>query len=305
MKPNTIHLLLILLSLSIEACLNSHKEGHIVLTPKKYDASVHIGQGVWLKIPNGYKRADSYEGFQTPHMNSSISVKTTYSPIEEVKKEFDPQFLKKRGMELMELSSVEFGGNDNAFFAVVKDNRKKTVKYLLAVSDGERTYNIKAFCFQQVMRKYDPMIRASILSSFIGEHVEKEELFEFAAIEGPSKFIYTRDGNYPPESDDGAVVEMETIASLQGILGTGLIQSELQKLTGEKRNSVATEFISNGKFYYGTSKSDNKVAFVALVALDEEDKGTLIKAYSHDPGSLADFEEFVRGQFLKVEVRGY
>ena len=115
----------------------------------------------------------------------------------------------------------------------------KRANLRFGISGGiERTYNIKAFCFHQVMDKYDPRIRESLFSAFIGEHIEKEELFEFAAIEGASNFFYTRDGNYPPESDDGAVVEMETIASLQGILGTGLIQSELRELTGEKRKSM-------------------------------------------------------------------
>ena len=235
MKRATI--LSLLLSLVIGSC-NSYKEDHIVLKPQKQDSSVHVGQGVWMKIPSGYKRADSYEGFQTSNLYSSISVQTTHLSIKKLKKSFDPKTLKKRSMELLELSTVDFGGNDNAIFGVVHDKRKKTIKYLLAVNDGQRTYNIKAFCFHQVMDKYDPRIRESLFSAFIGEHIEKEELFEFAAIEGASKFFYTRDGNYPPESDDGAVVEMETIASLQGILGTGLIQSELRELTGEKRKSM-------------------------------------------------------------------
>ena len=39
------------------------------------------------------------------------------------------------------------------------------------------------------MDKYDPRIRESLFSAFIGEHIEKEELFEFAAIEGASNFF--------------------------------------------------------------------------------------------------------------------
>lgn len=245
-KPMRIVIKLLMVVLLFGAC-NSYKQDHKVINPKKISSKVHVGQGVWMTIPAEYIKAKSYEGYQTGSKYSSISVKTINSSIETVKKKFDLQYLKKRNTELLELSTVEYGENKDAFFSVVHDKRKKTIRYLLAINDGTKTYNIKAFCFHKVMKSFDKKIRKALFSAYIGERIEKEELFKLVKIGLEGAMIYTKDGVLPTTSEDSSVIKVIFGESFNEVLKTRLVEEELQKITKKKSNSVTVESLESGK----------------------------------------------------------
>ena len=216
----------------------STEHNHIEITPKKTPNKIHVGQGVWMNIPSYFKKAKSYEGYQAPNSTASISVKSSNKSIEELKKSFEPAYLKKRKTVLLESSTVKYGDNENAFFTVVRDKRKETIRYFLAIAQGGRTYNIKAFYFENARDGYNLEIREALQSVFIGDHQEKEELFKLANLSNFDSIIYTRDGKHPTESADQAVVEIETKKSTRGITDKKLIESEARKITGKNLFSI-------------------------------------------------------------------
>ena len=222
--------------------------------------------------------------------------------IEELNQAFDPEILEKRRIELIELSSVSYGSQENGFLSVVHNKKKNTISYLLAINENGRVYNIKAFCFYPVKEKYDSKIRNCLENVYIGEYEEAEQPFKMAKIISINEMIFTRDGKYPTESNDQSVIEFKGIESLRSASETDLVENELQKLTGVKKNSAAVQFLSNGKYCFGSATSEDKKAYVALLVLENKE-GTLIRCYGNKNSNLDEFASFVKGKLVKTRIR--
>lgn len=291
------------IGVSFTSC-RGYIEDQIIISPGKTEDSSHLGYGVWLEIPKGYKRVDAYDGFQTANMYSSISIKMDEKTIDQIREAYNPEKLSKMNLELIELSSVYYSGNENGLLTVVLDKRKKIIRYLMSIQFNDKTYKIKGFCFERVKEKYDQAIRKSFESIYIGEFVEKQELFKMAKLLSLDEVIYTKDGIYPTETPDKAVIEVKNFTSLKGVLASGLIQSELQKLTGESNTSYTSEGLSNGKFYYSKAETDTKKVYVALM-VNEKNEGVLLKCYGNQKSDIDEFEKYVRGKLIKIKVQGY
>ena len=292
-----------LLSLFFFVCsCQSVENNHLEINPEKTNAHVHIGQGVWVNIPYGFKKAKSYEGFQAPNSAASISIKTNSKSIEEIKESFEPSNLKKKNTILLENSTVKYGDNEEALFTVVHDKRKETIRYLLAIAQGGRTYNLKAFYFKKASEGYNLEIRKALKSVFIGEHQEKEQLFKMASLNSFESMIYTRDGKFPTESEDQAIVEIETKKSIRGISAKKLIKQETTKITDEIVLTVMQESLVNGIFYEVNSQGNGKYAYLALIK-SKNGKVILIKCHSNSSRSLEDYKTFTKNQFIKTTIR--
>jgi len=298
MKIKVIPILFIVFLLFQTYGCDSYVQSHRIITPEKNANSVHVGQGVWMNIPSPYVRANSYDGFQTPNNSSSISVKISSFTMKELKRQFNFLYLQNKNIDLLEFSTLSFGDNDNAFFAMVHDNNKGTIRYLLAVNDGRRTYNIKAFCFEDIFEHYDSSIKDALFSSFIGETVKEEEVFKLAKIKS-NKTIYTKDGKYPTESVDQSVIEIEEKESVKGIVKKRLLEKELEYLTGSLKHNIQVIEMVGVKYYYGAKKTKEKVAYVGLFAL-KNGQGIFVKAFGNQQAKLSDFEDFIQKEFLRV-----
>jgi len=292
---------LILLSLIFKSCSDSYTQENIKLHPEKTELQTHVGQGVYMAIPGGYKKAKSYEGFQTNNGHSSFSVKTTYSSLEEVKSNFDPKNLKNKGISLLELSTVEFGENKKAFFSVVHDKRKSTVRYLLSINDGVKTFNIKAFCLHYMQESFDAAIREALFSTYIGEKIKEEELFILARVIDTKNFIFSRDGKFPTEAKDNSIIEIVNITTNYGSSEKAFVENELRKLTSNKTVRVLKEDMLNGRHYYGSSSDEEKKAYIAFISVDNND-GLLIKCYGNKESSISDFKLFINRKYLKLKI---
>jgi len=289
---------------AFSACGNSYTEREITLAAEKKPSSAHMGKGVWMMVPHAYRKAKSFDGFQTPNMASSISLKVSTQPVEQLKLAYDPAKLSPQKMELIELSEVNYGDSGTGFLSVVHDKGRRIMRYFMSISEQEQTYNITAFCVESGADKFDPHIRSSLSSLYIGEY-DEEGGFKLTTFNGENGMLYTKDGQYPTESEDEAVVGWEKIESLHGVGKMAMVENELDKLVKDGGSSVMLENISNGQLYNGKSSSENKKAFVALLALEGEEGGLLVKAHGNSQADLDEMEDFVRGLVLKTTVRGY
>ncbi len=298
--PGLLLTLLFFMGFYFTAC-ERYTQRQIIISSVKKEDSQHLGNGVWMVIPDSYKKANSYNGFQAITRQSSISLDMNRKSIDEVKKAYAPGHLKEVNMALLELSTVHYGGNENGVFLVIHDKSKKVIRYLLSIAINDRTYNIKAFCLERRKDRYDPEIRKSLESIYIGDYKEKEKLFKLAKLESLTELFFTKDGVYPTNSPDNAVIKTKKMTSFEGILESGLIKSELQKITGKNSNSWGVETLSNGKFFFGTSESENKKGFVALL-VNQKQEALLVSCSGNQNSSLIEFERYVRETLIKTSI---
>jgi|GEM_PF-1797453 hypothetical protein len=278
------------------------------ITPLKNDKSVHVGQGIWMKIPSNYKKAKSYEGFQTADNTSSISVKINLKSMDQVKKIYSSESLSRNKLDLLQLSPVNYDGNENAIFSLVEDTKKKTIKYLLAINDKGTTYNLKAFCFASHKDKYDDIIREALFSSVIGEVKFEEKLFKPVIDLDSKNIVYTKDGKYPTDSPDQSKIEVEnvkTLKGIKGIKGVTKVEKALMEFKTGSGSLVNSKPIGNGELISGRSIGNNGIAYVALISLDG-DNGLLVKCSGNAKSKISEFEDFVINNFFKTKlIRGF
>lgn len=303
MNCKSLFFLMIVLISFLSSCVDrSPMEIH----PEKSAESQHLGQGVWIEVPDGYEPARSYDGFQSFSSTSSISLQVDFRPIEEVKKAFHPEVLRATRSKLLEMRPVQYDTITNAFFAVVHDKRKGTIRYLLSVNNGLFTYNIKAFCLKSEKMRYDSKLKKALLSAYIGEPVEKEELFKIASLADLNNFKLTKDGNYPPQSDDEAVIEIAQLDEQGGYFTTdesyNYLHQALKKLTDGESGSLRKEKLENGMFVYGSASGEGRFAYVAMLISDAQ-PATVVRCSGTSRSNLSEFEEYVRSKFLRAGIR--
>lgn len=289
--------------LIISSCGDGVDRKPIGLNPKKYSNSKHLGNGVWLLIPKGFHEARSYDGFQSGW--SSISLQIEHVPLWKAQQAFDPKVLKARRTKLLEMHPVKFGEIDSAFFAVVHDMRKKTVRYLLSVNDGQRTYNIKAFCLQRNEEKWDKALKQSLLSTYIGAYKTEEPLFKLASFEEENEMIFTKDGAFPTQSEDESVVRIRMMAKENGFLTSkdlhNFVENELKKLSGKTKNKISTEYLSNGTFTKGIAMGEHVNAYIAVLKFKEGETVIFI-ATGNKKQDVQEFEDYIKKNFMEYKI---
>lgn len=301
---NYFFLLLLLVS-GISACGDNYVTEHYHLENQSTTDLQYAGEGVYLDVANQYSKARTYDGFQARGGKSSISVKLTDTPIEELKKDYESTQLKKRRANLKELSTVDYNGNTNAFYAVTEEEKQGTIRYLLAIRENDVTYLIKAFAFANRHDYYRNNIKQALLSTYIGNPIDIKAAF--TAVQADNKqstniIYHTRDGKYPTESTDQAVIKTEFV-NIKGFTETTYLQQTLTELTGGKAYGIGTEFLANAKYHCGKSQTDKMKAYAGLVPAPVAGGHLLMIASGNAVVDLMELETYVRDQLIKAKIR--
>jgi len=277
----------------------------IILEAKKEEQSSHLGKGVWIIVPPGFKKAKTYDGFQAEYPTTSVSLQIEDASLAEVKESFSLKNLALNKTTLLELRPVQFGTTDSAFFAVVHDTRKGTIRYLLSVQQGSKTYNIKAFCLKTQENRYDKILRTALFSTYIGKFEEEEKLFKMAGLEESGSMVFTKDGQYPTTAPDEAKIEVMGVGKNHDYPTQqhqfNFLKYEVAKMTGDLGNTFGQEPLAKGSFVTVSGSGPKGYAFTAFV-VDPAGAAITIKCFGKAPENIAEFEDFVRANFIKAEI---
>ena len=229
----------------------------------------HLGHGVYIKVPNGFSRAKSYDGFQIGFPSASISLKITSRSISEIKKAFSEKSLEAQQTKLLELREVKFGEIDSALFSMVLDKRRKTIRYLLAVDDGVDTYHIKAFSFALEQEKYEKQLKYALFSACFGEKLEEKPEFSLAGFDNDTMLL-TRDGKLPTEAEDEVLIKMKEIPldelPIDDYSRSNLLTSKVKNQFSIKTKDLQTykQFLVDSQIYFcsGITKRQKNFIFI-------------------------------------------
>lgn len=269
---------------------------------QRKDAS-HLGKGVYLTVPAFFDKAHSYDGYQMVGHSASISVDIVNRSLENVKISFDPKILSQRKTELLEMRPVEFGSNKLAFYSKVRDKRKKTIKYLLAIANGVETYLIKAFCFDDNVDVVGPRIERALRTTFIGNKLEEKPEFLMAKIYTTDHLLFTRDGKFPTESMDSAIVEHKVINKEKAFSkseGQDFLKNEFSKYFSDLGVNVVTEELIKGNYQYVSGENNRVNVFLAL--FNKEKETLYVKCSSKNSVGINYFKNYIRREFLQTTV---
>lgn len=283
------------------ACRN--KLNDIQLIQTKEEGSQHLGYGVWILVPDGYQRAKTYSGFQSEDGRSSIHVEINPASFDELKISFEPKKLKEQRTTLIQMRGVNYNHNTRAFFATVEDERKKTIRYLLAIDQNDTVYAIQAFCYKSFFEEYNLKIKGALFSVFIGEFQEKTELFLLANLVELNHLIFTRDGLYPTKSTDQSEVEIKILPQSNKVPTEELIQLSLAKYTTETEHHIYRSRLTNGQMSLAKLTYDSGNVLVAIIEV-RNGEGYMINCKGNPRSSLEDFETFINRYFIDTKI-GY
>ncbi|MEM6770630.1 MAG: hypothetical protein AAF597_08615 [Bacteroidota bacterium] len=258
-----------------------------------------MANGVYVRVPSQFRRARSYVGYQYLNGPASISLEVRDRPISSIERLFEDDALQQRGERLLELRPVVFYGNERAFYAVTEAKRKGVFKYLLAVEEEGKTYNIKALCSIRLSNALNmaTMFEEALLSTEIRGY--QAGVTDFARVgEGGDPFdaIYTRDGKYPTESADAAVVKSSLMIMPDDDLELAVLErvkEEVKQLNGGKGAVIGEETLSNGYILYATSHTDTLSAFAAILNNTREPFGAVFTGTAKTKAGVENIRDFV------------
>jgi len=288
---------------SLSSCFQLHDTTPIVLDPEKPAHAAHLGYGVWVNHPQGFEKAKTFNGYQSYDATASISVRLSSVPISSILENFSATNLSRNKQELLQLSRVNYGGNENAFYAKIRDKRKKTIRYLLAINDGINTYNIKAFYFESEAYFYESKIQGILLSAFIGEEEKLESTFKLAKMVSIKEVVFTKDALFPTKSEDESMIRVTEFGPKESNNPTKYVENVFYDLIQLKAKMVKTEKLQNGKRISVKGSNDSTKAYVTLI-LDNKSSGTLISATGNLKSKIKEFEQFVEKEFMSTTI-GY
>lgn len=271
------------------------------------DELEEIANGVYIRKPDQFRKARSFDGYQYVNGPATISLEIREQEIGGIKRMFTDKALSARKEKLLEYHPVNFYGNETAFMTVTESKRKNIYKFLLAVEEEGRTYNVKALCsigLGEHLNMYDLLKRTLLTTELRGYQAEATD---FVAVDGgsPVSEMYTRDGAYPTASPDGAFIQ-RTLAvipdSKDRIAVHKQIAEELKELTGEDKSAFSTVPLSNGVIVHATAQNDSVHAFVALVYAEGERMAQQYTGTANSAEAIANIEKFVLDKSTKRQV---
>ena len=297
MKPSILFILLIII---INSCSNNSP---IELSPIRTDDLKHLGKGVYAKIPSNYKRALSFDGYQEESMLSSVSVQVEKAPLWKIRRNFDTDVLKFKKSKLLELRPVKYGTIDSCFFSKVQDFRKNTIRYLLAINDGDKTYLVKAFCPKQLDDKYDDKLREVLFSSYVSRVYQE---FKFAKATKTGEQLYTKDGQYPTESKDKSEMSVGRVNDFQ--FGKNIYTYLKEKIflhTGQHVVKFQKKFtpltLANGSYTEIMGQTGDKKVYAGFLKTGKEKQPLLIMVVGNDQLSLEETKQDVWRKFVPAQ----
>ncbi len=283
----------------------------LVLSGKLQEGSKSMSREVKVKVPNWYKKAETYDGFQTQNRNSSISLQVNRTTIEFVNQSFDPARLSKKKVKLLSKRPVDFAGNKKALYTEVLDHRKDTKRYALSIEDNGMVYSIKGFCFQDQLDAYEEDIRTAIFSThFVDKNDLSEtpltELFTLANIDLEAKIaLYTRDGKIPDGNESADKIEFMQLDHSMKSHSSWEIEKRLREtfkqITGQRIESFSVNRLDSG-IYSKAYIKEGEVKFLALYFAKYGNPDQFLLCSSKDEASFQDFDKFIEKEFFTTTI---
>ena len=267
----------------------------------------YLGAGVWIDAPYMMRKASSFDGYVAANNHASVSLQVDRANLEDVRKHFEPANLKRQGVKLIEMRDVQYGDSEKGLFTIVHDKRKGTYRYLLSIARESKVYNIKGFCMEPLREKYETPIKMALKSAYFGDEVEQKEPFTTAFVQLPDSIWLTRDGKWPTEAKDSAVIRAMSIAK-------GEIQfDDYQHITRFAKEKVlktcdlyiptaSIRPLENGKFVEAQVYQGGIAMYMAML-LDPSLEGDLFICTSKDRRAIVEFRQFINTNFLKASLK--
>jgi len=290
--------------LLLSSCVN---ESALKLDWQMSDEHDHLGYGFWVKHLYGFKKAKSYEGFQAPGYESSISITKEYQSLDILLEKYGSSFESASGIKLLERREVFIDEQSVGHFIKFQDSRRRITitRYRLLIEQDGKVYQIKAFYPKLLKEKYEETVSESLLSITHGKEEEKEAEMKFAGISNDTKgIIYTRDGALPTESEDAFTVEAFPIQPPSPDDIEDLLAEHLQELLGEEGKmdrNYAKIGMRDGIIYSKTGHSETQRAFVRIIRDDKQNATVLLKAYGNSKLDIKEAKAIVGRLFLEIK----
>lgn len=297
-----VQLFFLALILVFTAC---EEEPQLTFNGIKSKTAKHLGEGVWIDVPASYSKAKSYNGFQASGLESSISLQINEATIEDVKRSFDEKLLKRKKTKLITLQVVPFGTQDSAVFSMVHDRRKGTIRYLLSIKQGNMMYGVKAFCYEALKDKYDMRIKRALESVAFGEIIVKKEPFVLAKLVSLNEFVFTRDGEFPTQSEDGANIVLKIVDAKEvgnyRFNKTDYLKEALSEYYKGTISKINIKSVGEGHYISTIINKPDVKLFGAHIS-DGKEMSELYIGKSSTLEGVREISEFVRNSNLKTVI---
>lgn len=172
---------------------------------KKTDKHEHLIDKLWMIKPLEFKSARTFNGFQGPNYEASISVKQVYDSYKNLHSTYFKD-VSQPGLDLLDAIYL-VNDNDTIGFLIKADfTKSKIINYDMIIASDSKLYKLNAFYPNFKKSEYEKIITSSLLNIAQGEQQVRKEFFNLASISDKRELIYTKDGLYPTKSPDSLTV---------------------------------------------------------------------------------------------------
>ncbi len=273
------------------------------------ESHVHLTDGIWILQPEGYKKADSYVGYQAPKYASSISVKRIYQSIEDFASGYSDSALRFKDISLSDRRPIYYQGEEIGLLVKFFDKRTRTVQYNLAFELEDEKYTVSAFYHKDTGSKYKSFIHKCIKTLVIGEEDlsrtnsldDKELVRAYFHIDFETVGL-TRDGLNPTESEDSLVVEYRPIENRSRTEIIRYLRSEAKKVNPDIKKDYKPEI--NNRFQnstiYSYDISNDVLGTIMIVSIDKQDHLDYFKITGNDKLDLSNIHKLIDKNFYTL-----
>ena len=296
----------VVLTFVFVSCKNV-KTGTLTLNAQKTDKHAHLTEDIWILKPKNFERVSTYIGYQNStsmfEVQASVSYEKKYVDLQRVKNSFDVNYLKTKRTVLLESREVIFEDSalENGYFSKVRDNRKGTMRYLLAIPKDGVIHNMKGFCMIELEDKYDEVIKESIFSTTFAEKIETKEAFLLVDNSKEENIKFTRDGKFPTDHKDEALIELIPLTDEKYIYDSE-IKLFIQNKFKERIETDDVGIASWGKGEYRAKKEqEGGSLMIKVISIASNEKYAVI-AFSASSKFPEDMIKFVDTKLFKTVI---
>lgn len=262
----------------------------------------HLGEGFYIILSNKYNKAKSYDGFQAPKYESSISLEREYSELEASTIEFETLAQKSNKLTILEKRTITAKDSLNGILYKLQNKISNKIQFQFIFENENKVYKLSAFYFTPLESKYDNIINKAIMSLVRGEVIITEDELQIAEIEN-NTIIYTRDGDLPTSSEDELVIKFISIDNFNSLLPKLRLEKSFQKLTGEdSMESYSQQSLENGKTYSAKLEAKDKKYYVRVISEAESNQGLLVECEGNSKLNFNELDLMLKRMFMKVVI---
>ncbi len=297
--------LLILLSILVVSCVDETDLHLASLDEPKATNQENISGAVYLSVPNGWRRARSYNGFQAPGLEGSIELRADYRSVSEVAKDYDKTLLSRQGMKLFAFRKLT-GTKREGFYVHLEDQRAKVEREILIFKGKESTQIVRAFFREGASGATAYEMHEALLSvrydttAIAADKVQPFVLASLVKLD-PAEFWLTRNGVYPPTTEDSLKIHSLQISD-GGILDVqNEIRDALRVAVGDEGTDIHFQGLTNGKIVTSRAEKDGMFAGVLVIANDKRG-GTRYTVSANQYGAVDEAMFWLKDQSTRATV---